>query len=94
MKWDVAEFVERCLTCQQVKAEHQKLAGPLQSLEMPVWKWKAIAMDFLVGLQRIQVWYSTIWVFVNRLTKAVYFIPIKVKYSLEKLTKLYLQEIT
>ena len=27
MKRDIAEFVFRCLTCQQVKAEHQKPAG-------------------------------------------------------------------
>jgi hypothetical protein len=27
MKRDVAKFVERCSTCQQVKAEHQRLAG-------------------------------------------------------------------
>ena len=29
MKREVAEFVSRCLTCQQVKAEHQKPAGEL-----------------------------------------------------------------
>ena len=35
MKRDIAEFVSRCLTCQQVKAEHQKHAGLLQSLPIP-----------------------------------------------------------
>jgi hypothetical protein len=50
MKRDVAEFVERCSTCQQVKAEHHRLAGLLQPLEILVWKWEAITMDFLVGL--------------------------------------------
>ena len=35
MKRDIAEFVSRCLTCQQVKAEHQKPAGLLQSLPDP-----------------------------------------------------------
>ena len=29
MKKSVAEFVSRCLTCQQVKAEHQRPAGLL-----------------------------------------------------------------
>ena len=29
MKRDVADFVSRCLTCQQVNAEHQKLVGTL-----------------------------------------------------------------
>jgi hypothetical protein len=93
MKRDVAEFVERCSTCQQVKAEHQRPAGPLQPLEIPVWKWEEIAMDFLVGLPRTQAGYDAIWVIVDRLTKAAHFILVKVKYSLEKLTELYLQEI-
>ncbi|EOX94287.1 Uncharacterized protein TCM_003876 [Theobroma cacao] len=30
MKRDVAEFVAKCLVCQQVKAEHQRPAGTLQ----------------------------------------------------------------
>jgi hypothetical protein len=76
--------------CQQVKEKHQKLAGPLQPLEILVWKWEAIAMDFLVGLPQTQARYDAIWVIVDRLTKAAYFIQIKVKYSLEKLTELYL----
>ena len=50
MKRDIAEFVSRCLTCQQVKAEHQKHAGLLQSLPIPQWKWERITMDFVVGL--------------------------------------------
>ena len=29
MKREVAEFVSKCLMCQQVKAEHQKLSGLL-----------------------------------------------------------------
>ncbi|XP_059462039.1 uncharacterized protein LOC132191007 [Corylus avellana] len=90
---DIAEFIERCSTCQQVKVEHQKPARPLQPLEIPVWKWEGIAMDFLVGLPRTQAGYDAIWVIVDRLTKAAHFIPIKVKHSLEKLTKIYLQEI-
>ena len=32
MKRDVASFVARCLTCQQVKEEHRKSAGLLQPL--------------------------------------------------------------
>ena len=35
MKKDVAEFVSRCLICQQVKVEHQRPAGLLQSLPIP-----------------------------------------------------------
>ena len=32
MKRDTAEFIARCLTCQQVKAEHQALATKLHPL--------------------------------------------------------------
>ena len=38
MKKDVAEYVSKCLICQQVKAEHQLLAGLLQPLSIPEWK--------------------------------------------------------
>ena len=38
MKKDVVRFVEKCLTCQQVKAEHRRPAGTLQPLEIPEWK--------------------------------------------------------
>ena len=35
MKRDVVDYVSRCLTCQQVKAEHQRPAGLLQPLRIP-----------------------------------------------------------
>ena len=40
MKRDVSWFVERCLTCRRVKAEHQRPHGKLQPLEIPEWKWE------------------------------------------------------
>ena len=54
MKNDIAEFVARCLVCQQVKSEHQHPAGSLQPLPIPEWKWEHIMMDFVVGLPRTQ----------------------------------------
>ena len=38
MKREVTEYVAQCLTCQQVKTEHQRPVGPLQSLEISLWK--------------------------------------------------------
>ena len=35
MKKDVADFISKCLTCQQVKAEHQKPSRKLQPLPIP-----------------------------------------------------------
>nr|GFB40203.1 retrotransposable element Tf2 [Tanacetum cinerariifolium]GFB40205.1 retrotransposable element Tf2 [Tanacetum cinerariifolium]GFB40226.1 retrotransposable element Tf2 [Tanacetum cinerariifolium] len=50
----VATFVSRCLICQQVKIEHQRASGLLQPLDIPVWKWDEISMDFVTGLPRTQ----------------------------------------
>ena len=52
MKRDIAQFVAQCLVCQQVKAEHQRLAGSLQPLSIPEWNWEHITMDFVIGLPR------------------------------------------
>ncbi|GJW94415.1 putative reverse transcriptase domain-containing protein [Tanacetum coccineum] len=52
MKKDITKYVSRCLTCLKVKAEHQRLSGLLQQPEIPIWKWKGIAMDFVTKLSR------------------------------------------
>ena len=48
MKKDIAEYVPKCLTCQQVKIEHHAPIGTLQSLPIPEWKWERITMDFVI----------------------------------------------
>ena len=93
MKKDVAEFVYRCLICQQVKADHQRPAGLLQSLSIPRWKWEKITMNFVVGLPRCHSGYEAIWVIVDKLTKLVHFLPMKNSDSIEKLVELYVKEI-
>ena len=76
MKRDVASFVAKCLTCQQVKFEHQKPGGQLQPLYIPKWKWENLACDFVVGLPKTKKNNDAIWVVVDRLTKIAHFIPI------------------
>ncbi|KAL5554224.1 hypothetical protein UlMin_041799 [Ulmus minor] len=41
MKKDVVEFISKCLTCQKVKAEHQRPGGELQPIEIPEWNYQA-----------------------------------------------------
>ena len=89
MKKEIASFVSRCLTCQQVKAEHQKPAGKIQLLPIPVWKWEKITMDFVTGLPRTQRQHDAIWVIVDRLTKSTHFLSVNVEDSLEKFAQLY-----
>uniref|UniRef100_A0A2N9G885 RNA-directed DNA polymerase n=1 Tax=Fagus sylvatica TaxID=28930 RepID=A0A2N9G885_FAGSY len=93
MKNDIAKYVAECLTCQQVKAEHQRPGGLLQPLPIPEWKWEHVTMDFVVGLPRSLKGHDAIWVIVDRLTKSAHFLPIKVNFTLDKLARLYIQEI-
>lgn len=93
MKSDIASFVSKCPTCQQVKAEHQRPAGLLQPLPVPEWKWEHITMDFVVGLPRTKNQHDAVWVIVDRLTKSVHFLPMKMTDPLEKLARLYIHEI-
>ena len=93
MKREIATYVSQCLTCQQVKAEHQKLLGLLQPLPVPQWKWEHISMDFVVGLPRSQQSHYAIWVIVDRLTKMAHFIAYIMTYLVERLTCLYIQHI-
>jgi IS30 family transposase len=85
--------VALCDICQQVKAEHQRLAGLLQPLKIPEWKWEEIIMDFIVGLPRTQAGYDSIWVMVDCLTKVAHFILVKTTYSGAKLAQLYMSRI-
>ncbi|KAL0282322.1 UNVERIFIED_CONTAM: Transposon Ty3-G Gag-Pol polyprotein [Sesamum angustifolium] len=93
LKKDVAEFVAKCLTCQQVKVEHQAPAGKLHPLTIPKWKWEKITMDFIVGLPCTFRKHDAIWVVVDRLTKSAHFLPIRQNDSLDKLAELYVSEI-
>ncbi|KAA0047372.1 pol protein [Cucumis melo var. makuwa] len=80
MKREVAEFVNKCLVYQQVKAPRQKQAGLLQPLSVSEWKWENVSMDFITELLRTLRGFTVIWVVVDRLTKLAHFIPEKTTY--------------
>src|SRR3954469_19917621 len=50
-------------------------------------------MDFICGLPRSRNGYEAVWVVVDRLTKNAHFLAMNMTDSLEKLSKLYMQEI-
>jgi hypothetical protein len=93
MKKDIAGHVARCDICNRVKVEHQRPTGLLKPLDVPVWKWECISMDFIVGLPRSPKGHDSIWVIVDRLTKVAHFVPVKVDYRVEKLVDLYIEHI-
>ncbi|GKA93760.1 reverse transcriptase domain-containing protein [Tanacetum coccineum] len=93
MKKDITVYVSKCLTCLKVKAEHQRPSGLLQQPEIPEWKWERISMDFMTKLPRTSSGHDTIWVIVDRLTKSAHFLPMLEDYKLDRLARLYLNEI-
>ncbi|CAA0837975.1 Unknown protein, partial [Striga hermonthica] len=93
LKRDVADFVNKCLTCQQVKAEHQSPIGLLRPPPIPKWKWEELSMDFITVLPRSSEHHDAIWVMVDRLTKVAHFLPVSMNMSLDKLAEIYTRGI-
>ena len=93
MKRDVAQFVSKCLTYQQEKAEHQRPARLLQPLLIGKWKWDHVTMDFVIGLPRTPQGNDSIWVIIDRLTKSAHFLAMRVIDLVLSLSKLYMKEI-
>ncbi|GKB62363.1 putative reverse transcriptase domain-containing protein [Tanacetum coccineum] len=93
MKKDIAIYISKSLTCFKVKAKHQKPLGLLQQPEIPEWKWENITMDFIAKLLRTSSGHDSIWVIVDRLTKLAHFLAICKDYKIERLARLYINEI-
>nr|GEV24918.1 retrotransposon protein, putative, Ty3-gypsy subclass [Tanacetum cinerariifolium] len=52
-----------------------------------------IDMDFVTMLPRTSSGHNTIWVIVDRLTKSAHFLPMREDYKMDRLARLYLNEI-
>ena len=79
---DVEDYVRGCNVCLASKTVRHKPYGDLQSLPIPTHRWKDLSMDFVTGLPVSTDWkgdsYDSILVIVDRLTKMVYYEPVKV----------------
>ncbi|XP_073045952.1 uncharacterized protein [Primulina eburnea] len=69
-----------------VKIEHQRPAGTLQSLPIPQWKWEHITMDFVTGLPRAPKGYNSIW-------DSAHFLPVKTMFTMNQYAEVYVAEI-
>ena len=76
-----------------MKASHLKVAGTLQPLPIPSWKWDDISMDFIVGLPKTSQHHDSIWIIFDRLTKTAHFIPVHTEYRVRKYAEIYLDRI-
>jgi hypothetical protein len=93
IKREIARYVSECDRCQRVKASHLKVAGTLQPLPIPSWKWEDISMDFIVGLPNTSKKHDSIWVIVDRLMKMAHFILVHTTYTAKKYAEIYLDRI-
>ena len=93
MKKHFGDFVSKCLTCQQVKDEHQRPTRLLQPLKVAEIKWDHITMDFVTHLPRASQGHDVVWVIVNRLTKSAHFLVVRMTFTLEEFCRLYIREI-
>lgn len=81
------------MTCQQVKAEHQRPSGLLEPLTIPQWKWEHITMDFVMGFPKLAKGNDAMWVIVDRLTKSAHFLPVRMNFSMDQYARLYIKEV-
>ena len=87
MKKDMAEYISRCMKCQQVKVEHQHPTCLLQPLQVPEWKWEVISMDFIIGFPMTWRQHDSIMVVVDKLKKETHFILAKSTYKIDAIEK-------
>nr|GEU39511.1 reverse transcriptase domain-containing protein [Tanacetum cinerariifolium] len=57
-------------------------------------EYEGIAIDFVTKLPRTSSGHDIIWVIVDRLTKFAYFLPMREDYKMDRLARLYLNEIS
>jgi hypothetical protein len=93
LKKYIAEYLGKCIECQQVKAEHRHPAGLLQPLPIPEWKCETISMDFITGLPTLTKQNNAIMVVVDKLSKSAHFILVKSTCKEIDITIIFMKEI-
>ena len=86
-------FIAKYQEFQLVKAEHQHPSGLLQPFPIPEWKWEVINMDFITSLPKIKKQNDSIFVVIDKLSKAAHFIPVKSTYKAMNIVDIFLKEI-
>jgi hypothetical protein len=93
LKKDIANYLAKCLECQQVKAEHRHPVGLSQPLPIPKWKWETISMDFITELPTSTRKNDAIMVVVDKLSKSAHFIPFKSTCKALDIASIFMKEI-
>ena len=93
MREDIAEAVRKCEACAYRK-RHNFLPRMLRPHDIPAECWDVIFMDQVSGFPSTPEGYDSIYVFVDKLSKMVHFVPtIKRGLTKEKLAEYFFQHI-
>ena len=89
---DIREYIRTCPLCQQAKASNRKPAGLLQPLAVPSAPFEQIGTDFITGLPKSEGC-DAVMTFVDRLTKAVHFVPCTKTVTAKQAARLFFNNI-
>ena len=96
MVWYEERHSKTCIQVSCVPTSEGRTSKTYETLHpVPIseWKWEHITMDFVVDLSRTQIDHDAIWGIVDRLTKSAHFLAIYSTFSLDRLARLYIDEI-
>jgi len=91
MKVSVKRYLRGCKTYARVKPSNNKKLGLLQPLPVPTECWERIAIDFVVGLPKVEGDKDTVCTIVDHTTRRAYFIPMKEQTSAEDFALIFMR---
>ena len=89
---DVGRYVEGCNLCQRMKNRIKELAGKLKLSEIPEKPWTYLTVDFITKLPVVAE-KDVILVMCDRLSKMVHFVAMTERTSVERLARLFRDNI-
>jgi hypothetical protein len=93
MKKDVVDYIARCMECQKEETKHMHPAILLQPFPIIEWKWEVVTIDFITKFPRTTRQHDSIMVVVEKLTKTVHFILVKMTHKVANIADIYMKEI-
>ena len=92
MRLDVTEYIRSCDPCQKIKHDRGAGLGFLQPLEIPIYPFDHISLDFITGLPPSHG-KDAILVVVDKFTKYVHFIATMAEVTAEELASLLFKRV-